>query len=64
LSLKEGGKKKFLILRKNFRGITFFASFETPISVVKKSFSTQRKTTLKSKKMQKKYFPFFFEKIK
>jgi hypothetical protein len=24
----------FLILRKNFRGITFFASFETPISVI------------------------------
>jgi hypothetical protein len=34
----------FLILRKNFRGITFFASSETPISVIKKSFSTQRKT--------------------
>jgi hypothetical protein len=25
----------FLILRKNFRGITFFASSETPISVIK-----------------------------
>jgi hypothetical protein len=34
----------FLILRKNFRGITFFASFVTPISVIKKSSSTQRKT--------------------
>jgi hypothetical protein len=34
----------FLILRKNCRGITFFASFETPISVIKKSFPTQRKT--------------------
>jgi hypothetical protein len=34
----------FFILRKNFRGITFFASSETPISVIKKSFSTQRKT--------------------
>jgi hypothetical protein len=34
----------FLILRKNFRGITFFASFETPISVIKKSSSTQRMT--------------------
>jgi hypothetical protein len=62
LSLQEG-KKKFLILRKNFRGITFFALSKTPISVIKKSFSTQRKTTLKSMKMQKKYFP-FFEKIK
>jgi hypothetical protein len=29
------GKKNFLILRKNFRGITFFASSETPISVIK-----------------------------
>jgi hypothetical protein len=34
----------FFILRKNFRGITLFASFETPISVIKKSSSTQRKT--------------------
>jgi hypothetical protein len=34
----------FLTLRKNFRGITFFASFETPFYVIKKSFSTQRKT--------------------
>jgi hypothetical protein len=29
-------EKIFLILRKNFRGITLFASFETPISVIKK----------------------------
>jgi hypothetical protein len=29
------GKKIFLILRKNFRGITFFASSETPISVIR-----------------------------
>jgi hypothetical protein len=36
LSLPTRGKKIFLILRKNFRGITLFASFETPISVIKK----------------------------
>jgi hypothetical protein len=29
-------KKIFLILRKNFRGITLFASFETPIFLIKK----------------------------
>jgi hypothetical protein len=28
-------KQFFFILRKNFRGITFFASFETTISVIK-----------------------------
>jgi hypothetical protein len=44
LSLQEGKIFLFLILGKNFRGITFFASSETPISVIKKSFSTQRKT--------------------
>jgi hypothetical protein len=44
LSLPTRGEKIFLILRKNFRGITFFASFETPISDIKKSFLTQRKT--------------------
>jgi hypothetical protein len=32
-SLQE--EKKFLFLRKNFRGVTFFASSETPISVIK-----------------------------
>jgi hypothetical protein len=37
-------KKIFLILRKNFREITFLASSETPISVIKMSFSKQRKT--------------------
>jgi hypothetical protein len=35
LSLQEGFFFKFLFLRKNFRGITFFASSETPISVIK-----------------------------
>jgi hypothetical protein len=44
IEFARGKKKLFLILRKNFRGITFFASSETPISVIKKSFSTQRKT--------------------
>jgi hypothetical protein len=44
IEFTRGKKKIFLILRKNFRGITFFASSETPISVIKKSFSTQRKT--------------------
>jgi hypothetical protein len=34
LSLQEE-KKFFLILRKNFRGITFFASSETPTSIIK-----------------------------
>jgi hypothetical protein len=34
LSLQEE-KKIFLILRKNFRGITFFASSETPTSIIK-----------------------------
>jgi acetyltransferase-like isoleucine patch superfamily enzyme len=34
LSLQEE-KNIFLILRKNFRGITFFASSETPISVIR-----------------------------
>jgi hypothetical protein len=29
------GEKIFLILRKNFREITLFGSFETPISVIK-----------------------------
>jgi hypothetical protein len=43
LSLQEG-KNVFLILRKNLRGITFFALSEIPISVIKKSFSKQRKT--------------------
>jgi hypothetical protein len=42
--ITRGEKILFLNLRKNFRGLTFFASFETPISVIKKSFSTQRKT--------------------
>jgi hypothetical protein len=36
LSLPTRGKKKFLILRKNFRGITLFASFKTAISAIKK----------------------------
>jgi hypothetical protein len=44
IEFTRGKKKLFLILRKNFRGITFFASSETPISVIKKSFSTKRKT--------------------
>jgi hypothetical protein len=44
IEFTRGKKKLFLILRNNFRGITFFASSETPISVIKKSFSTQRKT--------------------
>jgi hypothetical protein len=35
LSLPTKGKKIFLILRKNFSGITLFASFETPISLIK-----------------------------
>jgi hypothetical protein len=29
-------EKIFLILRKNFRGMTLFASFEAPVSVIKK----------------------------
>jgi hypothetical protein len=44
IGFTRGEKNLFLILCKNFRGITFFASFETPFSVIKKSFSTQRKT--------------------
>jgi hypothetical protein len=44
IEFTRGKKCLFLILRKNFRGITFFTSSETPISVIKKSFSTQRKT--------------------
>jgi hypothetical protein len=39
LSLQEE-KKFFLILRKNFTGITFFASSETPNSVIKISVLT------------------------
>jgi hypothetical protein len=35
IEFTRGKKKLFLILRKNFRGITFFASSETPISVIK-----------------------------
>jgi hypothetical protein len=46
LSLPTRGKKIFLILCKNFR-VKFFASFETPISVIKKSFSTQMSFELK-----------------
>jgi hypothetical protein len=44
LGLPTRREKIFLILPKNFREITFFASFEIPISVIKKSFLTQRKT--------------------
>jgi hypothetical protein len=60
LSLQEGKKNIFLILRKNFRG--FFASSETPISVIEVFFNTEEDLTLKSKKMQKTYFPFFLKK--
>jgi hypothetical protein len=35
IEFTRGKKFLFLILRKNFRGITFFASSETPISVIK-----------------------------
>jgi hypothetical protein len=35
IGFTRGNKFLFLILRKNFRGITFFASSETPISVIK-----------------------------
>jgi hypothetical protein len=35
LSLQKEKKNLYLILRKNFRGITFFASSETTISVIK-----------------------------
>jgi hypothetical protein len=35
IEFTRGKKILFLILRKNFRGITFFASSETPISVIK-----------------------------
>jgi hypothetical protein len=35
IEFTKGKKKLYLILRKNFRGITFFASSETPISVIK-----------------------------
>jgi hypothetical protein len=35
IEFTRGNKFLFLILRKNFRGITFFASSETPISVIK-----------------------------
>jgi hypothetical protein len=45
---------------KNFRGITFFASPETPISVIQKFF--QHRSGLKSKKIQKKKIPFFLKK--
>jgi hypothetical protein len=44
IEFTRGKKKLFLILRKNFKGITFFASSETPIFVIKKYFSKQRKT--------------------
>jgi hypothetical protein len=43
----QGKKKLFLILRKNFRGITFFASSETPISVIKISVLKHCKLDLK-----------------
>jgi hypothetical protein len=35
IEFTRGKNFLFLILRKNFRGITFFASSETPISVIK-----------------------------
>jgi hypothetical protein len=35
IEFTRGKKFLFLILRKNFRGITFFASSENPISVIK-----------------------------
>jgi hypothetical protein len=35
IEFRRGKTFLFLVLRKNFRGITFFASFETPISVIK-----------------------------
>jgi hypothetical protein len=35
IEFTRGKKFLFMILRKNFRGITFFASSETPISVIK-----------------------------
>jgi hypothetical protein len=44
IEFTRGKKKLFLILRKNFKGITFFASSETPIFVIKKYFSKQKKT--------------------
>jgi hypothetical protein len=37
IEFTRGQKILFLILRKNFRGITFFASSETLISVIKVS---------------------------
>jgi hypothetical protein len=41
-------KKIFLILRKNFRRATFFASFETPISTeIFNFFNTEEDLTLK-----------------
>jgi hypothetical protein len=44
IEFTRGKHLLFLILRKNFRGITLLASFETAISVIKKPSSTQRKT--------------------
>jgi hypothetical protein len=48
-------------IRKNFRGITFFASFETPISVIKKIlFNTvEDLDTIKIKENAEKIFYFF-----
>jgi hypothetical protein len=60
LSLQEGFF--FLILRKNFRGITFFVSSETPISVIKKSFQHRGRLNIKIKDNVEKIFSFFLKK--
>jgi hypothetical protein len=51
IEFTTGEKKLFLILRKNFRGITFFASLETPISVIKMSFSKKNAERKKCRKI-------------
>jgi hypothetical protein len=56
LRLQEG-KKLFLILRKNFRGITFFAHFKLPFPLLKSLFQHRGRLNIK---LKKKYFLFFF----
>jgi hypothetical protein len=44
IEFTRGKQFLFFTLRENFIGITLFAQSETAISVIKKSFSTQKKT--------------------
>jgi hypothetical protein len=64
IEFTRGENFLFLILGKNFRGITFLLHLKPPFLLLKSLFQHRGRLNIKIKENAEKIFSFFFEKIK